>query len=299
MSASPVLAADEISFAALQRGIRLTIGPFRARIRSEHASLVEHLRTLYTGYPTWEGDEYHFDLAIINGERHRRWIRRQALITVNGLRPYWPLPVELAGAMLEWGVNQCIGLRTHHLISAHAAVVERGGKALILPAPSGSGKSTLCAALVYSGWRLFSDEFALVVPNTRQLLPSPRPLSLKEGTIDLVRRRHPEVITTKERLDVEEKRFVHARPPEESIRRWQEGADARWIILPKYVPGSATTFEPVSKAQALMELAGQSFNHNYVAAGFSTLATLVEHCDCFFVEYSELDDLIPRLRELT
>jgi HprK-related kinase A len=295
--ASPLHAAG-ISLATLRQGVRLAIGPFKARIRGEHEGLVEHLRTLYVGYPTWDGEECHFDLAIVNGERHRRWIKPQAAITINTLRPYWPLPIELAGAMLEWGFNQCIGLRTHHVVSAHAAVVERDGKALILPAPSGSGKSTLCAALVYSGWRLFSDEFALVVPGTSRLLPSPRPLSLKEGTIDLVRRRYPDIVLTPERRDVEEQRFVHARPPDDSIRRWEEAAEARWIVLPKYLPGSATTFERITKAQALMELIGQSFNYNHVADGFSTIVALVDRCDCFLVEYSDLDDLLPRLRDL-
>jgi hypothetical protein len=43
-------------------------------------------------------------------------------------------------------------------------VLERGGRALLLPAPSGSGKSTLCAGLAFNGWRLLSDELALLDP---------------------------------------------------------------------------------------------------------------------------------------
>jgi predicted ATPase len=44
----------------------------------------------------------------------------------------------------------------------HAAVVEKNGKALILPALPGSGKSTLSAALAMNGWRFLSDEFTMI-----------------------------------------------------------------------------------------------------------------------------------------
>ena len=44
----------------------------------------------------------------------------------------------------------------------HAAVLERDGRAVVMPGPSGVGKSTLCAALVARGWRLLSDEVAMI-----------------------------------------------------------------------------------------------------------------------------------------
>ena len=70
------------------------------------------------------------------------------------------------------------------------------------------------------------------------------------------------------------------------------------IVLPKYAAGKPTTFEPLSKAHALMELAGQSFNYNYVPNGFAVLARLVGDSQCFRW-YSDLDDVLPRLAQLT
>ena len=47
-----------------------------------------------------------------------------------------------------------------------------------------------------------------------------------------------------------------------------------------------------------MELAGQSFNYNYLGNGFESLARLVEHSQCYALEYSDLDDVLSRFAEL-
>jgi ABC-type cobalamin/Fe3+-siderophores transport system ATPase subunit len=64
--------------------------------------------------------------------------------------------------------------------------VERNGKALLLAGPSGAGKSTLCAALITRGWRLLSDEAAMIRPDDGLIQPYPRPICLKNASIDLI-----------------------------------------------------------------------------------------------------------------
>jgi HprK-related kinase A len=283
---------------AIESGVRLTIGPFLVRIRSEHAAIAGHLRLLYGEFPASLEPEAHFDLAILNGRGTRRWLRRQAVLAVNGMRPYKPVPIELAAPVFEWGMNYCIGSRTHQFVTIHSAVVERGGRALILSAASGSGKSTLCAALTYAGWRLFSDEFAILDPGTGEILPAPRPIALKERSMAVIRTRHPDVVYSPEQVDVEGLRFVHARPPADSVRRAQEPARPGAIVFPKYSRGSRTVIERMAKAHALIELAGQSFNYNYLEHGFAALKRLVDESHCYSLEYSDLDDVLPRLAEV-
>ena len=145
-------------------------------------------------------------------------------LVADGARPFLPLPAHLAGPLVEWGLNWCIGTKAHQWTTIHAAVVERGGRVLIMPAPSGSGKTTLCAALAFSGWRLFSDEFALVDADTLRVHPTPRPLSLKDAAIEIVESRHPDVVYGPEARDVEGARYVHARPPTEAVERAHESA---------------------------------------------------------------------------
>jgi HprK-related kinase A len=256
------------------------------------------MERLYGEFPMRDSVEGHFDVAVVGGRGLHRWVRPQAAVVINGTTPYLPLPASLAGAMLEWGLNWCIG-RAHHLVVLHAAVVERGGRALILPAPPGSGKSTLCAALAYSGWRLFSDEFALIDPATGIVWPVPRPISLKEASIDIIQARHPEVVFGPEGRDVEGVRFAHARPPSASVTRANEPATPAWIITPRYVPGSPTVLTPLPKAQALVSLADQSFNYNYLGdAGYLCLSQLVQRVECYSLEYSDLDDALARLMRM-
>ena len=281
------------------RGVQLGIGPFLVRVRSEHEGVGGYLERLYEGFPMQDSPDAHFDVAIVRGSGLHRWFRPQANLVVNGARPYLPLPANLAGPLLEWGLNWCIG-RAHRWVVVHAAVVERAGRALILPAPPGSGKSTLCAALSYSGWRLLSDEFALLDPESGLVQPVTRPISLKEASIDIIHARYPHVVFGPEGRDIEGVRFSHAGPPADSVARARETAVPAWIITPRYVPGSPTILERVPKAQALVSLADQSFNYNYLGPkGYLCLADLVRRTECYRLEYSDLDDVLERLTQMT
>ena len=253
---------------SLRRGVQLEIGPFLVRVRSELPALDEHLRTQYRDFPMREVEDCHFDVAVVGGRGLRRWIRPQAILAVNGARPYLPLPADLAGPVLEWGLNYCIGTRV-----APLRVGARGGRR-----EAGQGVDSLGAfrlreehALRRAGLFGLAAVLRRIRPDRpvyRTRLPAPRPVALKEAAIDIIRRRHPDVVYGPEKRDMEGLRFVHARPPSDSVRPVTRSRDPGWIVLPKYAAGKPTTFEPLSKAQALMELAGQSFNYNYLPNGF-------------------------------
>jgi HprK-related kinase A len=283
-----------------ERGVQVAMGPFSVRIRSELDGVRDYFERFYSAFPMSEGSDGHFDVSVIGGRGLHRWMRPQATVVVNGATPFLPVPAALAGPVLEWGLNWCVGRSAHRFVVVHAAVAERFGRALILPAPAGSGKSTLCAALCYSGWRLLSDEFALVDPGTGEVWPLPRPISLKEAAIDIIHSRHPDVAFGPEGRDLEGVRFVHARPPAESTARALEPALPGWIVTPRYVPGSATIFTPLSKARTLMSIADQSFNYNYLSTeGFACLSELVRRVECYSLEYSDLDDVLAHLTRMT
>jgi HprK-related kinase A len=281
-------------------GVQIAIGPFLVRVRSELTDVRDFLQRFYADYPIREGDGGHFDIAIVGGRGIRRWVRRQARVVLNGATPFLPLPVDQAGPSLEWGLNWCVGNQAHQYVAVHAATVERGGRALMLPAAPGSGKSTLCAALVSAGWRLFSDEFALVDPASGRVLPIPRPVSLKDASIELIRQRCPKAVFGPEADDIEGRRFAHMRPPADSVRRATEAARPGWLIVPRFAAGRSTTCEPLPKAQALMHLTGQTFNYNYLGSkGYTCLAALVRETACYRLEYSDLDDVLALLDRLT
>ena len=282
-------------------GVQISIGPFLVRLRSPLAEVDGHLKRLYADFPMRVSDGAgHFDIAILPGRGGRRWIRRQSSVIVNGVRPFLPLPHHLAGPSLEWALNWSIGSNAHLWIAVHAAVVERSGRTLILPGSSGSGKSTLCAALTGVGWRLFSDEFALIDVDTGQVVPLPRPISLKNAAIEIIRRRQPHAVFGLQARDMEGAQFVHMRPLPDSVARANQRAHPAWLILPRFVAGHPTTLEPLPKARALMHLTDQSFNYNYMgSSGYRCLAELVRQVDCYRLEYGDLDDVLGVLERLT
>jgi HprK-related kinase A len=277
-------------------GVRMSIGPFSVRLRSDIVGVREYLETVYSDFPMSTETGAHFDIAVVATSGLRRWFRRQANLVVNGARPFLPLPAELSGALFEWSLNWCVGDHAHRWVAVHAAVVERDGQAIVLSGISGAGKSTLCAALVVAGWRLLSDEFALIDPETGLLWPLPRPVSLKNASIAILKQRNPDGVFTPERIDIEGARFVHMKPPQASVRRATEPARAGMIVFPRWASGAETRLEPFPKAHALMRLAHQSFNYNYLGvAGYDAVAGLVGRTDCYTLEYSDLDDVIGRL----
>jgi HprK-related kinase A len=280
-------------------GVQVSIGPFLVHVRSELPLVHTYLETLYADFPLSSAESGHFDIHLLAARGLRRWIRPQANLIVNGERPFLPLPADLAGALFEWTINYCVGRDAHQFVAMHAAVVERNGQALVISGESGAGKSTLCAALVLAGWRLLSDEFALLDPDTGMLSALPRPVSLKNTSIEIIKNRGRDLIFGPEGIDIEDARFVHMKPPASSVRRAAETAAPSVVIFPRWRSGTRTVLTPVRKAQVLLRLADQSFNYNYLGVrGFEAIAGLARRVEGYELEYSDLDDVLPRIAGL-
>jgi HprK-related kinase A len=201
--------------------------------------------------------------------------------------------------MFEWAMNACVSSRANRYLIIHAAVVEKDGLAAILPAPPGSGKSTLCAALVSKGWRLLSDELALVRLDTGALAPLPRPVSLKNASIGIMRQYAPGAVFSPEVADTSKGTIAHMKAPAASVARAAEPARPAWIIFPKYQAGAAPTLTPVAPARAFMDLAGNAFNYSLLGAeGFDAMAGLIDRCAAFNFSYSALDDAVALFSRL-
>ena len=121
-------------------GIRLAAGPFNCRLQSGIPEIADELARLYAHHPLVAPDAFvDFHVGVGPGRGLRRWLRPQAVFSVDGVEPFTPLPRNQALAMLEWGLNWCITAYSHHILVIHAACVARGDRAAILPAPPGSG----------------------------------------------------------------------------------------------------------------------------------------------------------------
>ncbi len=89
----------------------------------------------------------------------------------------------------------------------HGAAVEKDGYAVLFLAPSETGKSTLVSYLCNKGFRYITDERILIDTKTKEVLPFPKTIMLREGGFNILAKRY--------QLDINTELFTY-----EDIRRY-------------------------------------------------------------------------------
>jgi HprK-related kinase A len=281
--------------------LALRFGPFAARLDTPFSAVIDGLHLLYPDESFIAIDEFcDFHVTLASGKFAHRWIHPQARFLIDGASPFKPLPATQALPMFEWGLNYAIAGQAHQYLIVHAAAIERQGRVAILPGAPGAGKSTLTAALVQrGGWRLLSDELALIRPSDAHVVPLARPINLKNGSIALMRAYAPDAVFSAETHDTAKGTVALMRAPSESIARSQEAARIGWIIFPRWQQDVEARLASWSKAAGLMEIAHNSMNYSlHGAAGFELLADIFATSGCYRFTYSRLDDAIAMFAAL-
>ena len=296
------LAAAELHRRITGRGLRIRLGPVVAEIRSPFRVVESGVALHYAGHDVASNDDFaDFHVSVQPPPTVRRWIKPQALFHFESHPPFRPLAANQAFPLLEWGLNWCVSAHCHQFVIIHAAVVERHGRAIVMPAPQGSGKSTLCAALVARGFRLLSDELALIDVDHGDIVPLPRPISLKNQSIDLIARFWPDASFGAVVHDTVKGSVVHVQPPRASVQAQRRRAVPGWVVLPAYRANQPLALERMSRAAAFMQLADSAFNyHVHGRHGFDVLGAFVEASDCFRFTYDgDLDAAVRSFASLT
>ena len=285
---------DDLAARLRTRGVAIRTGPFNFCVVSSIPEVQAGLRLLYADYPVATSDEFvDFTIGLDRSTGLRRWFRPQVKFHHDGLYPFEPLPLVQAYPLLEWAWNWCISAYAHSYLLLHSAVIERGGRAVIMPAPPGSGKSTLCAGLIHRGWRLLSDELALISLDDHQVFPLGRPVSLKNRSIEVIREFAPGAVLSKPTYDTAKGTVAHMKVPSEQVAALDVPARPAWIIFPRYVADAVAQLRPRSKADSMLELGRNSFNYALLGlTGFEVLGDIVEACECYDFEYGHLEDAV-------
>ncbi len=288
------LSDDELKSRLRTSGVAIRSGPFCVRVVSPIPEVLSGLRLLYADYPVEEdGGFADFTLTLEPGRGLRRWFRRQVRFQHDGLYPFEPLPLAQAYPFFEWALNWCIATYANHYLLLHAAVIERNGCAMILPAPPGSGKSTLCAALVSRGWRLLSDEMALISTTDGMVSPLGRPISLKNRSLEVIREFAPDVVLSPPTYDTNKGTVAHMKVASAHVAAFDVPARPAWVVFPRYAAGAPATLRARSRADSMLELGRNAFNYALLGlTGFEVLADLVASCDCYDFEYGQLGEAI-------
>jgi hypothetical protein len=200
---------------------------------------------------------------------------------------------------IVWDVNRSAAAASGAHLLFHAGALEADGSGVLLPGTSGSGKSTLTAGLVTrAGMGYLTDELAALDLTGDRLLTYAKPITLKQGSFDVVPELHPD------------RRAGPGAAPWAG-EEWQvpvggTGAERigracplRWVIVPRYGPDGPTALTPLSDTEAFLTLALHAVNLlPHGAAGSAALGRMVADASCYALAMSDLDEACALVRGL-
>ncbi|MCC5825854.1 HprK-related kinase A [Alkalimonas sp.] len=267
----------------------LLLPPFTFEVRTDIPLVADNLKRLYgnrlvdmVSYPD-------YFVSVQKAEGIRRFYRPQARFFADQQEPFQPLQQQQAYAMLEWGMNWCIATHEMQYVIIHAAVLAKDNKAILFPAPPGSGKSTLTTWLAFHGWRLLSDEMALIQPHSRTVIPFVRPICLKNNSITLAKQWFPDATYSTVASDTHKGDVIHLSPPESSWQHNKEPAEIVGVVFPNYRSDTEMDIYQLDKTQSFMQLAQNAFNYGVIGHdGFATLCQLIDRVAGFEIFYNDL-----------
>lgn len=276
----------------------LDVGAAKLALRSPIARLHADLDRVYPHLPeTTDGGFADVRVSLLPGSPLR--LRgRQVSLWSEGERPFEPYPIHSALPLFEWGSNYLLSQRLNAYLLLHAGVVARDDLALILPAAPGSGKTTLTCALHLAGWRFLSDEFAVIDPDTGEVLPMVRPAPLKNRSIAVIGERDAAVLGPlypgTRKGDV-----AHFVPDRDSTLARHRRARPRAVMFPRFEAGARLHCEPLDSAAAVMRLGLNSFNYRALGPlGFRAAVELARRTKAWELRYGDLDEAIACIETL-
>jgi HprK-related kinase A len=275
-------------------GLVLDFGAARARLCSDLPQLADVIQRVYHAFePQPDASFTAVTMRLRRARNLRRWWRPQIEFIADGGLLFEPFPADTHLPLAEWGMNYLFAERLNAFVLLHAGVVERDGRAIVLPAMPGSGKSTLTAALSLRGFRLLSDEFGVLDLHDGGVWPLLRPVALKNESIEVIRRFAPEAVIGPAFEKTRKGTVAHLAPARSAVLGCRTAARPALVVFPQYDPETPLEVEPMMASRAFAKLAVNSFNYEILGrAGFDAVVRLLEQADCYRLIYNDLDRAI-------
>jgi hypothetical protein len=181
----------------------------------------------------------------------------------------------------------------HGCLAVHAAAASWRGSGIVMPAPPDSGKSTLVAGLTRAGCAYLSDEAALIEPATALLQPFPRSLWLARPSLEAV------FPGEAGRAEWSTGREFHVRPTDLRPRAVGRPCRVRMVIAPRFERGAPTRLEPITRAEAVMTLARNTFHlDRFGGSAIELLGRVAGGAACHRLVYGNLSDAVGAVMEV-
>jgi hypothetical protein len=126
-----------------------------------------------------------------------------------------------------------------------------------------------------------------------------RPISLKNESIDVIRKFAPEAVFGPVSPNTIKGTIAHVRPPSDSVARAGEASNIVSCIFPRFRPDGRLIARSVSRAQSFMQIAASAVNYTLLGAqAFNSLAQIVDTLNSYELEYSDLNQAVAWFNEL-
>lgn len=293
------LTDSQLSDALNNDGVRFKVGPYVYSLECQLPLIQKGLRTLYGDFPLAPSNGFADYHVALRPSSILQRARGKSDFYLDDQRPFNSMQNEQAYAFLEWGMNWCVSVWVNEYLKLHSAVVSKDGIAMILPGLPGAGKSTLCAALALNGWRVLSDEHCMIPLGTSNVVPLYRPISLKNESIDIIKRHRPNVIMGPMTEGTHKGTVAHMKADFASDSHDTAVIPARLMMFPQYISGAETSIGERTRAECFMFAAHHSFNYSVLSvSGFDTMKVLLDAVQCYDLRYSELDEAIDAINNI-
>jgi HprK-related kinase A len=282
----------------MRHSTTITIGPRSFRIGSDWRAPVDAVEALYRDYPAPVTPIPDYTVRLEAAKFGRRLFRPSIAIRGDYTLPE-AVPQSLAHGLIsaEMAMNLQMALGERRFLLLHASSVEKDGKVLIMTGESGSGKSTLSALLASRGWRFMGDEFALIDPISGDVYPFPRPVSLKNEAISVMRALLPSTRFGPVQLATAKGDICHLIPDSAAIAAMNDPAPPALILFPGF--GLPHAIRPVGTSEAFVRLTQASTNYTALGeAGFDALTRLVTRVPACAIDYPDTDTALALVEEL-
>ena len=198
---------------------------------------------------------------------------------------------------MAWHVNHQVIKRSSGYVLLHAAAAAHDGVGVLLPGAPEAGKTTLVAGLIRSGFSYLTDEAAAIDPETLQIEPYPKPLTIDRGSWPVLPDLAPVGADTPRGYHEGQ---WHVSPATLRADAISGRVSAAVIVFPRFEAGAATTLEPLGRAEALVALLDQTFRlHQDGRRNLDVLARVVKPVDCYRLTSGDLDEACELVLKVT
>jgi HprK-related kinase A len=265
------------------------IGPVPIGLRSDVPEVEREFNELYHPYEVAvpARDELQID---VESRWSWRWMRRYSGIFADGRSVNAAYSHLSILPQIEWAINGMIVRHLPGYLQFHASVMSLNGMGAIFAGDPGHGKSTLAAALLMRGWSYLSDEFALIDPNTKQLVAYPKALCIKAGSFDVLHRLGLPINPRKVHFKGNKGWVSQVNPLAVRENAVSDPCPLGMVVFPEYRADGEPELVPLSRAQTVFQMSHYMFNFSkYRSQGMEVLADVVRNARCFRLYSNDLN----------